>query len=335
MLIKATAPMRADLAGGTLDIFPLHVFMHRAVSVNVSLTLASEVTIEPRTDGRIVIISDDLKTEQSAPDAASLDPDGPLGFLARIVRFYPPSQGMAMHTKNNVPKGSGLGASSTLLIAVSHALQALNGTSHTKDQLIDMGCNIEAEFIQVPAGKQDHFGATYGGLSAIHFEHTGNRHERISDDEDFLCDLDARLVFTFAGAPRFSGGSNWNMFKAYVDGDKQARENLDTIKRIADHMLAALRARDLDAFARLLDEEWQHRRNIAPGVSTPQIEKMMDAARGAGALASKICGAGGGGCMVTVAPPEKRAAVQRALSEAGAMVLDCNIARTGVTVSSE
>ena len=205
--------------------------------------------------------------------------------------------------------------------------------SFTNEQLIDTGCNIEAEFIQVPAGKQDHFGATFGGLSAIHFEHTGNRHERISTDEDFLRDLDARLVVSFAGAPRFSGASNWNMCKAYIDGDKTARNNLDTIKRIADDMLDALRARDLDAFARLLDQEWQHRRGIAPGVSTPEIETMMDAARGAGALASKICGAGGGGCMVTVAPPHQRDAVRAALARAGASVLDCSISRTGVTVT--
>lgn len=333
MLIKAIAPMRADLAGGTLDIYPLHVFMHRAVSVNVSLTLTSEVSIEPRDDSRIVIVSEDLGMEQSAPGADALDPDGPLGFLARIVRFYPPKQGMVMHTKNNVPKGSGLGASSTLLIAVSHALQALNGTDYTRDQLIDTGCNIEAEFIQVPAGKQDHFGATYGGLSAIHFEHAGNRHERISGDEDFLRALDDRLIISFAGAPRFSGASNWNMFKAYVDGDAQAREHLNTIKRIADDMLDALRARDLDAFARLLDEEWRHRRKIAPGVSTPEIETMMTAAQAAGALAGKICGAGGGGCMVTVAPPENRDAVRSALAAAGARVLDCAISRTGVSVT--
>ena len=333
MRVTATAPMRADLAGGTLDIFPLHVFMHRAVSVNVSLTLTSQVTIEPRDDGRIVLVSDDLKTEQSAPGPASLDPDGPLGFVARVVAFYPPGRGVTIHTRNNVPKGSGLGASSTLLIALSHALQALNGTDYTKEQLIDIGCNIEAEFIQVPAGKQDHYGATFGGLSAIHFEHTGNRHERICDDEAFLAELDARLVISFAGAPRFSGASNWNMFKAYIDGDKKARENLDTIKRIADDMLAALRARDLDAFARLVDAEWQHRRGIAPGVSTPEIETMMSAARTAGALAGKICGAGGGGCMVTVTPPDRRDIVRHALDQAGATVLDCSISRTGVTVA--
>ena len=334
--ITATAPMRADLAGSTLDIYPLHVFMGGALSLNAALTLTSEITLEPHGDPGITIVSDDLALEQTAPEAAALDVDGPLGFIARIIKFYAkPGLGFTVHTRNNVPKGSGLGASSTLLIALSHALNALNEEPHDAEDLVRIGVNIEAQDMQVPAGKQDHYSATYGGLSVIFFDHDQNRREPISDDPAFEDELDRRMVISFAGAPRFSGASNWNMLKAYIDGDAQARKNLDAIKSIALDMLDALRAHDLDAFATLLQTEWEHRRNIADGVSTPEIEKMMEAARGAGARASKICGAGGGGCMITVADPDARASVRNALAQAGAMVLDCEISRQGVMVNKQ
>lgn len=334
--ITAVAPMRADLAGGTLDIYPLHVFMGGALSINAALTLTSEVVLEPANGPAVRIISKDLDVEQSAPDAAQLDPNGALGFLARIVKFYaPPGRGLTLRTRNNVPKGSGLGASSTLLIAASHALNTWLGGQRDPETIIHTGLNIEAEFMQVPAGKQDYYSATYGGVSAIHFYHDANVHEHVITDESFLDELDARLIISFAGAPRFSGASNWNMFKSYIDGDPDARRNLDNIKRIAHDMLSALRSRDLDAFTQLLQEEWEHRRNIADGVSTPEIETMMAAASAAGARASKVCGAGGGGCMVTVADPDKRNAVCDALFNAGATVMDCKISRQGVVVNVE
>lgn len=327
--------MRADLAGGTLDIYPLHVFLGSAVTVNVALTLTSEVSIETLETPAVTIISDDLEIEQTAPDAASLDPRGPLGFIAGIVKFYKPGCGLVVRTLNNVPKGSGLGASSTLLIALSHALNKLNGSALTSEEIINIGANIEAEYIQVPTGKQDYFSASYGGLSAIYFQHDRNRHEHISSDEKFLSKMDERMVISFAGAPRFSGASNWNMTKAFIDGDPQARGSLEKIKSIALDMRAALAAQDFDAFARLLSAEWEHRRNIAEGVSTPEIERMMAAAAGAGAKASKVCGAGGGGCMITLSEPGAKNDVRAALASAGAQVLDCSISRWGVRVEAE
>lgn len=335
MKITSIAPMRADLAGGTLDIYPLHVFMGEAVTVNAALTLTSEVSVSVADGPGVRLISEDLGVEQSAPDVLSLDDNGPLGFIARVVKFYRPKSGVVVRTRNNVPKGSGLGASSTLLIALSHALNALNGTKLSAGQLIDTGCNIEAEFMQVPAGKQDYYSATYGGLSAIYFSHAGNRHEHITRDEDFLRELDRRLVVSFAGEPRFSGASNWNMFKAYVDREGPAREHLDKIRATAYEMMHALARKDVNGFAALLQREWEHRRGIAEGVSTPDIEKMMRAAAGAGAVASKVCGAGGGGCMVTVVEPRERENVRRALAAEGAMLLDCTIAREGVRLYKE
>lgn len=332
MKIISIAPMRADLAGGTLDIFPLYVFMGGAVTLNAALTLSSYVSLEDAAGTQIKLISEDLSIEQSAPDIDSLDPAGPLGFIASIVKFYRPGAGVTVTTKNNVPKGSGLGASSTLLIALSHALNTFNKSRLEPEQIIEIGCNLEAEYIQVPAGKQDYYSATYGGLSAIHFTHDGVTRESISSDPEFLDRLDSMFIISFAGEPRFSGSSNWNMFKACIDREGPARENLERIKRTAREMLEALSAQDIPAFTNLLQAEWELRRNIAPGVSTPEIESMMAAAKSSGALASKICGAGGGGCMITLAEPENRESVRKALADNGATLLDCAISRNGVNV---
>ena len=316
-------------------IYPLYVFLGGAITLNAALTLTSDVILETRDDDSISLFSEDLDIEQTAPDVEALDENGSLGFIARIVKFYKPAHGLTVRTKNNVPKGSGLGASSTLLIALSHALNTLNRTAHTPEDLINIGANIEAQAIQVPTGKQDYYSATYGGLSLIRFGLDANRHEHISADPAFLDALDERMVISFAGAPRFSGANNWNMTKAFVDGDIHARGHLERIKSIALDMSAALAAHDIDAFAALLRAEWEHRRKIADGVTTPEIERMMSAAAEAGAVAGKICGAGGGGCMITLAEPGAREQVRKALADAGATVLDCAIARRGVVVEEK
>jgi D-glycero-alpha-D-manno-heptose-7-phosphate kinase len=107
---------------------------------------------------------------------------------------------------------------------------------------------------------------------------------------------------------------------------------LQRLKETADELFLAFQAKDMRRIAALLDEEWQNRRHLSDGVTTPEIERMMTAARRAGAWANKLCGAGGGGCMVTLAPPEVRAAVIAALEHEGASYLDAQLTRQGVKV---
>jgi D-glycero-alpha-D-manno-heptose-7-phosphate kinase len=333
MIIHSKAPMRTDLAGGTLDIYPLYLFTEGGITVNAAVTIWSEATVETRSDSEIHIIAEDINEEVIAKDADALEVGGKLDLLVRLVKFYRPATGVNVRTRNNVPKGSGLGASSSLLIALSHALNTLNGNQYTAEDIILFGSGLEAQTIRVPTGKQDYYSATYGGLSAIWFDVRGARREQIVRSEAILSEIESRFVVSFAGEPRFSGANNWKMTRAYIDGEAQSVRNIMRIKQTAVAMRQSLMKGNLDAFGSLLGEEWENRKGLAEGVTNEDIDSMMEKAAAAGAITSKICGAGGGGSMISFCKPGAKAAVSAALRDAGAIVFDCSISRHGVEVT--
>jgi D-glycero-alpha-D-manno-heptose-7-phosphate kinase len=332
MQVEASTPVRIDLAGGTLDIYPLYLFMEGGLTVNMAIDLLSWVRLESRDDREIHLHSEDTGADLTAPSLDALPVDQELSLVARAIRFYPPETGVAVRTRNTVPKGSGLGASSSLLIALSGALREFNHLDLDNQRLIDNAANLEAQVIRIPTGKQDYYAAMYGGVNAIRFRVDGNSVEPLIVHEPGLAELEQRIVLSFTGESRFSGTNNWKMMRAYIDGRAQTVQSLDAIKQSALRMRDALAAGDHARFAELIDEEWQNRKRLAKGVTTARIDRLMAAARSAGALASKICGAGGGGCMISVVEPRDRAEVEAALEDAGAQVLTFHIARRGLTV---
>lgn len=332
MIVEARAPTRIDLSGGTLDLYPLYLFLEGGVTNNAAIDLWSTVRIETREDAAVHLRSVDSGVELEAPSVDQLPLDQELSLVARVVRFYAPRTGVNVVTNNEAPHGSGLGGSSALLIALSGALDRINGTNLGPAQLVDLGANLEAQVIGIPTGKQDYLAAIYGGVNAFHFGVRGWSQEPLIVDEQKLREFEARIVLSFTGASHFSGTNNWAMLKRFIEGSETSRASMWAIREIAEEMREALLAFDLDRFAALLDREWQCRKQLAEGVTTPAIDRMVEAAREAGALASKICGAGGGGCLITFVAEGKRAAVEAALQGAGATVLPYHIARQGLTV---
>ncbi len=332
MVVEAVAPSRIDLAGGTLDIWPLYLFEEGGITVNIGIDVASRARISSRSDRAVRICSVDTGTEQSAASADELATGGPLDLAARILRFYRPMTGVDVEIENRAPKGSGLGASSSLLIALSGALNRFNGTGYSGEDLVTFGADLEAQNVRVPTGKQDYYAAVHGGVNAIWFEIGRNRVEPLVVEEAAVRTLESRLLLTFTGISHFSGATNWDMLRNYIEGSGETRANLAAIKRTSLAMREALQSNDFEAFAAVLDEEWRNRRGLAAGVSTPAIDAMMAAARDAGALASKLCGAGGGGCMISFAAEGRQEAVLAALEAHGARHLPYSISRDGLRV---
>jgi D-glycero-alpha-D-manno-heptose-7-phosphate kinase len=335
MTVEAVAPCRIDLAGGTLDIYPLYLFEEGGITVNIGIDLFSSVRLTSRSDARIRLCSIDTGAELEAPTVGELPLGGPLDLVARLVRFYAPKTGVDVETRNLAPKGSGLGASSSLLIALSGALNAFNETGHAPETMINYGACLEAQNIRIPTGKQDYYPAMFGGVNALWFDVAGGRVEPLLVDEEAKAMLERRLILTFTGISHFSGATNWEMMRNYIDGAGNTREHLRAIKNTALAMRDCLLRRDFVAFGQILDEEWQNRRNLAEGVSTPVIDAMMTAARDAGAISSKLCGAGGGGCMITYVRDGAEDAVAAALEAAGARRLPYHIAREGLKITRQ
>ncbi|MFQ3580579.1 MAG: GHMP kinase [Chloracidobacterium sp.] len=329
--IIATAPTRIDLAGGTLDLPPLHLFHPGAVTVNVALDLPATCEIRPRADTTVILESLDIGRREVYASRADVRFDTPLQLLARMVAFFAPTHGVEVVTACAAPPGSGLGGSSALVIALAGALNHLTAAGYGPEQLLALAPAVETQVIRVPAGVQDYYPAVYGGISAIHLEVGGVRHESLVSD--WLPWLDARVVVCHTGQAHFSGTNNWEVFKRHIDGDTATQAALARIRDLAQAMHAAVLDRDLPRVAECLRQEWEHRRQLAEGVSTPMIERLMDVARGAGALAGKVCGAGGGGCVVFVVADGQKANVSAALSAAGGQVLDARLTTRGLSVT--
>ncbi len=212
---------------------------------------------------------------------------------------------------------------------MASALNRLTGAGHRLEKLREIAQNIEAQIIRVPTGAQDYYPAMYGGVSAVELGPGGIRRVEIPLDID---DFNQRILLAYTGAPRNSGINNWEVTKSYIDGNRRVQRNFEQITSIACAMRAALEKSDWSEVGRLLREEWAHRRKNAPGISTPVIDRVVSAARHAGALGAKVCGAGGGGCVFFLVKHGAKPSVSRAIERAGAEVLPVQVATHGVTV---
>lgn len=335
MRITASTPTRIDLAGGTLDLYPLFLFEPRSLTVNAGISLRSHVTLEELGGTKVLIRSQDFDRQVEADSPAQLDPRGELGFLALAVQHYLPGGGVAVTTRNTAPRGSGLGASSSLLMALSAALCKKAGRELSREEIIRIGSGLEARSLGIPTGLQDYFGAMFGGFQALRFDAEGSHRESLEFSPAFRQELEQAVVVSFTGVSHFSGTSNWNMLKRYIEKEGDTVARMQAIAETAWEMKAALQAQDLARVARALGREWDNRKGLAEGVTTPEIDAMIAAAAQAGAMASKICGAGGGGCLLTLAPPASRAAVVRALEGAGAQVMDVKLDPQGLTLETD
>ena len=328
--ILATAPCRADLAGGTIDIWPLYLFHPGAVSVNIAVEVLTGCKITPRDDGDIHLKSHDTGREErfASIDELLAAPSYKHGLAAYLIRFFQPQHGFTLETHSESPAGAGISGSSAMMIATSAALARLCERDIEIEQLRVIAQNVEAQLIKVPTGCQDYYPAMYGGVSAIHLEVDGIRHEPIAVPVD---EMNRRFVLFYTGAPRHSGINNWEVFKQHINGDKQVIQNFAEIARIAQDMRRALLEQKWDDVQRLIQEEWNLRRTNAPGISTPLIDKLIGIASENGARAAKVCGAGGGGCVIALVEPGMRERVEAAVRAHGGHPLNFRVAADGLT----
>jgi D-glycero-alpha-D-manno-heptose-7-phosphate kinase len=234
-----------------------------------------------------------------------------------------------IRTRGESPAGAGIAGSSALNVAVCGALARWSGSSADPEALLVTAMNVEAQAIKVPTGLQDYRPAMYGGIAALELGPRGLKRVPLAVDP---AELQRRIVLCYTGAPRNSGTNNWEITKRHIDGDRHVFECFERIRDTAVAMRAALERGDWSATSTHLAEEWANRKRLAPGVTTSVIDDLIARALAAGAAAAKVCGAGGGGCLFCLAPPERTAAVREALARGGARLLDFRIETDGLRV---
>src|SRR4029077_13655883 len=322
MRISSKAPTRVDLAGGTLDIWPLYLFHPGAVTINAAITRYASCVINQHAQGddRIKLVSRDTQLEESFDSFAALVKRKRyrLPLLAEIVKFFHPEGGFTLTTDSEAPAGAGIGGSSAMAVAICAALDRFTAAGKSKADWIHISRDAEAIVIRVPTGTQDHYPPAFGGAAAIELPPGGERRTELRVD---LSELERRIVLCYTGKPRRSAINNWDVFRAHINGDKAVFGNLARISEVAQEIRGALESSNWTEVGRLMREEWSFRKRNLPNITTKTIDTIVDTTRRKAALAGKVCGAGGGGCVVLLIEPDTRERVEAAVAEAGGEVL--------------
>ncbi len=330
--MRASAPTRVDLAGGTLDIWPLYLLHDGVQTLNAAITIRAECELSPRADGGLRVVAEDTGASAEVAHWSVLDGGPELRLVTRILRFHRPD-GITVTTRSGAPVGAGLAGSSALNVALCAALARWGGKRRVEPEpLIDLALNLEAQAIAVPTGAQDYRPAAYGGVAALELGPAGVRRVPLAVD---AAALEARMVLVYTGHSRDSGINNWEVTKRRIDGDPTLVSLFDEIRDVAAGMRRALEANRWGDVARHLAQEWDLRKRLAPGVSTEALDALIARGLDAGADAAKVCGAGGGGCVLFLAPPDARDGVRRALAAGGGRLLPCRIDTEGLRVATD
>lgn len=325
------APVRADFAGGTLDLWPLYLFHPGSRTVNVAISYFAESEVCETGNGAIEIHLTDQQYRQTYESLQEMSNDPKAALLHRAVEHFRLG-GIRITTRTDAPRGSGLGGSSSLAITLVRALSEIGGQPLEGEELIFLVRDLETRLLGSPAGIQDYYPPVFGGLGSLHLNPGKPARHPLQTS---LPDLSAHMVLHYTGVAHFSGTNNWDMYKRQVEKKKKVDKGLARIAAISVEMERALDAGNFEAAGAALRSEWEARKALIEGISTPEVDAAIDAATGAGAWGGKVCGAGGGGCVLFLVPPDRREAVVAALAGVPGRVLDAVPVAHGLTVERE
>lgn len=343
------APTRADLAGGTLDLWPLYCFVEGARTVNVALDLYAKASFRSQPDTHF---SFELSNGKSAPllldrlvKREELDAlPHEYRFAAFVVSQYLrereelPMMRLDIHWDTSVPVGSGLGGSSTLCVVLARGISRIFGDYIEQGwqwKMLEWVRDVEAAFLGMPTGTQDYLAALFGGLRSYSSSLGG--HDELAYSSSVLDRLGQRMLILFSGEQHNSGLSNWEIYKKAIEGDVATMSGLRGIAQIANDLDNELRSGNLDlawpSIGQLLSEEWKIRKELF-GVHTPRLEAMVDFLMSQKVLGVKVCGAAQGGSLLALVAPEQRDKVAELCRGKGITVLSTQPVRRGVHVDT-
>ncbi|MBF0274073.1 MAG: hypothetical protein HQK84_02460 [Nitrospinae bacterium] len=321
------APVRMDFAGGTIDLWPLYNFFQPTVVVNMAIDLNATVTIRKTKDKETIKISSiDQKQEVTLypGNEKKIYFGSKLPLVRKVIEYYGGKGGIEIISDCKVPDGSGLGGSSSLNIALNVLCNHFYKKGFTDEEILEVSKNLESQVLGIPTGTQDYYPPLYGGVQIIHYLPEGIKREEVTIDTNKLLN---RLVLVYSHKPKFHGINNWDVYKSCIDGNKMLMNKMKNLSEISLKMAEAFRNSDFDEIGKLINEEWQKRRGIAKNISTPLIEQMITAGRQSGAMAAKVCGAGGGGCLFFYCNEGTKEDVQNTVASLGGTILDFTIVK--------
>ncbi|MBK7374183.1 MAG: dehydrogenase [Chitinophagaceae bacterium] len=336
MIFRSKAPLRIGLAGGGTDVSPYSDQFGGAI-LNSTISLSAYASIEPMDENRIIIRAFDREEEQVFDVAEQLPIDGTLDLLKgvynRVQKDHPmPLKGFRLSTFVDAPAGSGLGTSSTLVVAVLGAFLEMLKIKMDEYAIAKYAYDIERNDLGLAGGKQDQYAATFGGVNFMEF-YAGDKVivNPLRIKPQYLYELENNLVLYFTSTSRESAAIIKEQVKNVNEKNEKSIEAMHHLKEQAKMMKEALLQGKLDEIGVILNYGFEQKRNMAANISNDAIEKVYAAAKQAGATGGKISGAGGGGFMIFYCPGNTRHAVIKTLNNFGGQVRDYSFTKHGLT----
>lgn len=328
----ATAPVRADLAGGTLDLWPLGLLHPGGITVASAVSLFVEARALPaEREGWTRVRSRDLGLARSFRAAKRAESRGKLELLELVACAAGPEQGLVLDCLSPVRAGSGLGTSSALGVAAAAAALRLGGHRARPERVVPLVRDLEAQVLGIPTGTQDHEAAWRGGIVLLEHRAGGPLVRRLAGP--LVRALGERLVLVDSGQARSSGPSNWDMVRRRIDGDAAAVRALSEVAEAGRRAAEALARGDWRALGRAMVRDLAAREEWSPLVLTPALSAIFEAALRSGAIGYRVCGAGGGGYAVVLVEPARRERAVREIAATGATVSPARPVTRGLRLS--
>lgn len=322
MIYRSKAPLRIGLAGGGTDVSP-YCDLYGGAILNATISLYAYATIELLHTQQIIIDARDRGEEVSYDKKDELPIDGQLdlatGAYNHIVRKYGPvPSGFKITTFVDAPAGSGLGSSSTLMVAIIGAFAEWLRLPMGEYDIAHMAYQVEREELAMAGGKQDQYAATFGGVNFMEFyEHQRVIVNPLRIKQKFLFELENNLLLYFTSTSRLSSSIIEMQSKNVKDKNEKSIEAMHQLKEQANMMKEALLKGKIHDVGTILDYGFRYKKQMASGISNDMMDDIYEKALAAGATGGKISGAGGGGFMMFYCPDNTKFNVKQALSEFG------------------
>ena len=336
MIIRSKAPLRLGLAGGGTDVSPYSDQFGGAI-LNATIGMYAYATILPTKSGKIILHATDRNERFEYESTTSLPIDGNLdlskGIYNRLVKEYnlqPLSFDLTTYV--DAPPGSGLGSSSTLVVAILGAFVEWLKLPLGEYDIAHLAYSIEREDLAMAGGKQDQYAATFGGVNFMEFY--ANDKVIVNPlrvKEKWLHELENNLILFFTETSRLSSSIIEKQRSNVSQKNEKSIDAMHSLKEQSQMMKEALLRGEIDKIGEILHYGWQHKKQMADGISNPQIDGFYEAAMQAGATGGKISGAGGGGFMIFYAPYVAKYNVINALNELGGKVMRYSFTDIGLT----
>jgi D-glycero-alpha-D-manno-heptose-7-phosphate kinase len=321
LIIRSKAPLRISFAGGGTDVPPYPEERGGAV-LSTTINKYAYATLIPRDDDTINVTSLDYDVVAKYHADEKLFYDGELDLIKAVINNMGTKQGLDMFMHSDAPPGSGLGSSSTVVVALVGIFQKLLNKPLTDYDIAELAYKIERTDLGIKGGKQDQYAATFGGFNYIEFHSESTTVNPLRIKRDILNELEYSLLLCYTGKTRLSANILSEQIDKYVKKEKKSIEALDEIKAICVDMKNALLKGHLGEFGELLHKGWMHKKTLASKISNPEIDKLYETARANGAIGGKLLGAGGGGYLLLFCDFDKKHIIAEKLENLGGQIVN-------------